>query len=405
MGLIDADFYAGADAFANYRREGFKLGGHLPLRLMLTGSDGVRLRRQDWDETSDFTRVLRYLDWAPNADFHLRLGEPTGVTLGHGAIVDHYYNATDLDHYKTALRVGWQNAQWGLEVFSNDLMLWEIFAARGHFRPLGDTKSWARDLQIGLTFSEDRQAPRGISAEIDATRQPVVPRAPLYLYGVDADIPLWRGSERQLLLYTDLVAMHHGAVFAETTTLTTGGWHNGIRLHIPKVAEETDLSLRAEAVWMGNGYLPGFFNSLYEVERFQVQAASNDGDRNKVAWAALHSGGSMGLRAIADVITTRSVRATAILALLGRDGMTTQLWAATPEFFGWTVRAHWGQQHILTADDMRDMSRTAVLAEVRYRLAPAMSFVLQAGTRWLAKDSGYAARRELLGAARFEWKL
>ncbi len=404
LGVIDSDFYTAANAYFSYRAETLQLGAQLPLRLMLTGDQGVRIRKQDWDEASDFTRLLRYLDWRPNAESHLRLGEPTAVTLGHGAIVDHFYNATDLDHYKTSLRFSWQSPRFGVDVFNNDVTRWEILAARASYKPMGDSTSWIRDLQVAVTMAVDRAAPTGSSAGVDETNQPIVLRAPVWVYGVDADIPLWRGTQRQLLLYTDVVALHHSPAFAEAPGQNTGGWHLGVRLQMPSLTPTTDLTLKLEGVYMGAGYLPGYFDNLYEVERFEAQAAQNSGQRTKVAWAAQNSG-PLGVRAQIDVVSEKSLRLTALLAWLGQDGLSTQLWLATPEMAGLTVRAHWGQQHLQSAADMGAIERTSALAEVRYRIGAALSAVLQAGTRWQAKDDGYLARRELFGAARLEWKL
>ncbi len=404
LGVIDSDFYALADASVFYRSESLQLGGHLPLRLMLTGDDGVRIRRQDWDEISDVTRLLRYLDWHPSDEVHLRIGEPTGVTLGHGAIVDHFYNATDLDHYKTSMRFSWQDPRFGLEVFSNDMVRWEILAARASFKPLGGTTSWVRDLQVALTLAVDRAAPTGSSGGLDETNQPIVLRSPISLYGVDADIPLWRGAQRQVLLYTDVVGMHHSPAFAEAMGQNTGGWHLGVRVQLPAIAPNTDLTVRLEGVYMGHGYVPGYFDNLYEVERFEAQAAQNTDQRTKVAWAAQNNA-PFGLRGQLDLVAERGLRLTVLAALLGDDGLSTQLWLATPEYAGMTLRGHWGQQHLQSTADMRAIARTAALAELRYRIGAALSVVMQAGTRWEAKDDGYAARREFIGAARLEWKL
>ncbi len=405
LGILDGDFYAAASAAFAYKSEPLQLGAQLPVRLMLTGDDAVRIRRQDWDEASDVTRLLRYLDWHPSEEVHFRLGEPTAVTLGHGAIVDHFYNATDLDHYKTSLRFAWQDKRFGVEFFNNDITRWEIMAARVGYKPMGGTTSWIRDLQVAFTLGVDRAAPTGSPAGTDETNQPIVLHAPLWLYGVDADIPMWRGAQRQLLLYTDVVGLSHGASFAGATAVNTGGWHLGLRLELPSVAPATDLTLRLEGVYMGKGYLPGFFDNLYEVERFQAQAAHNDTTLTKVAWAVENSG-PLGIRTQIDVVADKGVKFTALLGWLGHDGLSTQLWLATPEMAGLTVRAHWGQQHIQAAADMGAISRTSALAELRYRIGAALSAVLQAGTRWEAKDpEGYSARRELTGAARLEWKM
>ena len=404
LGVLDRDFFAAADAYISLKTPELQVGGHVPLKLMLTGADGVRLRRQDWDEASDITRLLRYLDWQPNEAWRIRVGEPAAVTLGHGAIVDHFYNATDLDHYKTSLRVSFQDPRFGIEVFANDMVKWEILAGRLSYRPLGGTTSWVRDLQVALTVATDRAAPTGSALGIDDTNQPIAFRSPLTLYSIDADIPLWRGTQRQVLLYTDLVGMHRSPAFAEVISQNTGGWHFGVRWELPQVTTGADLTLRAEGVYMGQGYLPGWLDNLYEVERFSAQAAHNDEGRTKVAWA-LQNHAPLGVRGQVDLRMDKVLHLTALLGWLGDDGLSTQLWLALPETSGLTLRAHWGQQHVQSGGDLTVMSRTSALMELRYRIGAALSVLLQGGTRWQAKDEGYAARLEVLGAARLEWRL
>lgn len=402
LGVLGTDFYANVAGFLAYDAQPLRFGAQLPLKFMLTGTDGVGLRRQDWDEPGDFTRILRFLDWKPNSQWHLRLGEPVAVTLGNGAIVDHFYNATDLDHYKTSLRLAWHNDQWGAEIFANDVVRWEILAARAHFRPLGGTTSRERDLEIGLTLATDRLVPVTPAGPIDAVDQPTALRNRLFLYDFDVNVPLWRGMQRQLSLTLDLVGLHHLSTYFGETLELTGGAHAGLKLQIPIAASE--LTVRLETTYAGHGYTPGYLDDVYEVERFQLQSAHNDSRLGKLAWLQAQTGSPLGVRARLEWRDEKSVPVTVLAGWQGREGTSLHLWLATREMAGVTLRAHWGQQHVQVADDLPVISKTSALLEVRYRLAPALSVSLQSGTRWQAKDDGYAARLEVLGMARLEWR-
>lgn len=404
-GVLDKDFYAAAGAYVSLRSDSLRLGAQLPIRLMLTGEDAVSIRRYDWDEVSDYTRILRYLDWRPNDSFRVRLGEPTAVTFGNGAILDHYYNATDLDHYKSSLRMAWHNPMWGMEFFANDVVRWEVMAARVQYKPAGMTSGTLRDLQIAATLAVDRAAPTSTSGQVDETHQLIAFTAPLWLYGLDIDVPLWRGGDRQLTLYSDVVGRTVSALGVGTGK-TSGGWHVGLKWQIPRLGGDSDLTLRLEGMYLGAGYLPGYLNELYEVERYQAQAAQNPTAATKLQWSSLTTGSSLGLRFQADWDAPKWAKLTAIVGLIGRDGLTTQLWLSTAELSGFSLRAHWGQQHAQEAADMADMSRTALLLEARYRIGNALSFVAQGGTRWMARpsDGEYKARLEALGMARLDWR-
>ena len=403
-GVLDKDFYAAASAYLTYKSDPLRFGAQLPVRLMLTGSDAVRLRPQDWDEVSDFTRILRYLDWRPNDAFHLRVGEPTAVTFGNGAILDHYYNATDLDHYKTSARVAWHNAMWGAEFFVNDVTRWEVMAARVQYKPAGMAGGTLRDLEIAGTLAVDRDVPIASLGAVDETNQMEAARGRLWVYGLDIDVPLWRSGERQVLLYSDVVGrtVSSGA----GTGQTAGGWHVGVKWQMPKIGGDSDLTVRLEGIYLGRGYLPGQFNELYEVERFQAQAAQNDGQLTKLQWAAQTTTGALGGRLQLDWDAPKIAKLTGIVGLYGHDGLTTQLWLSTADLSGFTLRVHWGQQHVQAAADLSAISRTSLLLEARYRIGNALSFLLQGGTRWMAKptDNDYKARLEALGMARLEWR-
>ncbi len=108
FGRIDEDWYVTLQLRLAIDQENWGLGLGIPLRLRVYDAEpedptGLVIRQEDWDEVSDYFKVLRYV-YLGNPDksgpYYLRLGELTGVTLGHGTIVHRFYNGFDMDRFR-----------------------------------------------------------------------------------------------------------------------------------------------------------------------------------------------------------------------------------------------------------------------------------------------------------------
>ena len=67
----------------------------------------------------------------PSDPFFLRAGELAASTLGHGTIVNRYYNNVDIDHYHTGIATNLNMETWGAQVMVNDLLAWNLVGLRG----------------------------------------------------------------------------------------------------------------------------------------------------------------------------------------------------------------------------------------------------------------------------------
>ncbi|MEL6180918.1 MAG: hypothetical protein AAFS10_18300, partial [Myxococcota bacterium] len=85
-------------------RSPLRLALQLPLRLRLADrepEDNDLIRAEDWDEVAEFMRVVRLAEYGvPDDPLYVRAGELSGATLGHGTIMNRYYNVIDVDHYQ-----------------------------------------------------------------------------------------------------------------------------------------------------------------------------------------------------------------------------------------------------------------------------------------------------------------
>lgn len=270
--------FATASLHATMANDWLRMGVELPLQLQVNGPQAtqLQLRSQDWDEKSDFTKLLRYcILQTPVAHdgekpmLKLHLGEPTGHTLGHGSIVHKYYNLLEVDHYKTAALANAEFSRGGAEVFVNDVIGLDVLAARAFFQPTG-SDSALRGLTFGVTAAVDLHAThaselQALPAVPDANLRYLAPwkQAQTWVVGADALLPLLREKSVDLGVYLDLNAMR--AAVAGDQETTGGAVHLGTQLHV--VASETQIDLQAELRGWSAGGQPAVFDERYELRR------------------------------------------------------------------------------------------------------------------------------------------
>ncbi len=242
---------------------------HLPLRLDVTGADDGIIRREDWLEPRDYFRLLRRLEYGSTQEpLHLRLGEIGPVQLGHGTVVNDYYNVVTTDHYRPGLTAQFDDDRWGAEVLINDLTGPNLFGIRGRWRPeqLYDEDSQWRRVALGASTTADVTAPWQLAEADDDTGDvvagtgllPVVDEArPTVVTGVDARWELPAGSGWSITPYTDL--NHH---FGLGT-----GVHLGL-IWNQQLGEDIRLSSRLEYRLLTGRYIPDYFDHAYELTRY-----------------------------------------------------------------------------------------------------------------------------------------
>ncbi|HAN30294.1 MAG TPA: hypothetical protein DCQ06_01730, partial [Myxococcales bacterium] len=204
VSALDAGFVAEHGAL--------KVGWNVPIRADLTNT---RLRRRDWDERGEWSRLLPTISWKRPTDdgrltdFQLRLGPTSGATMGHGSIIRDYRSALLVDHFKSALQVDVDAKGVGLQVLIADVTQASLIASRLFFRPrVGAAK--AHGLTIGITAAADRKAPvnNRLNAQgtaVSLTSQlPDQDHAPLVIAGIDVSLPFSINEAHHLVPYVDL---------------------------------------------------------------------------------------------------------------------------------------------------------------------------------------------------------
>ncbi|MFL5321027.1 MAG: hypothetical protein ACJ790_15315 [Myxococcaceae bacterium] len=115
---------------------GFELGAPLRLRFFDDPPEqksqdfGHVLRRQDWDEPSDFGQILRELRIGTDASaVRIEAGPLEGVTLGAGHLVSRYSNTLSPDYHPAGARFTLQLPVLRVDVIASDVLAARLFAA------------------------------------------------------------------------------------------------------------------------------------------------------------------------------------------------------------------------------------------------------------------------------------
>lgn len=252
------------------------VGFQLPLKIRVIDNDPQSdhwYRDEEWDEVSDWTRILRYLQYGkPNDEFYARLGELAASSIGHGTIVSRYYNNLDIDHYYTGLATNLNLERGGAQFLVNNMMGWNLVGLRGYLRPLSfalaSPGALARSFKAGMSFVSDFTAPWSIKTDalnrprMDDENNLLFESDTAWFMGVDAEVDLYADDVVAITPYTDLNFNDLGV-----------GWHLGLLTALK--ALQSEFSLRLEYRALTARYAPSYFNSLYEQEKWSFLPLAN----------------------------------------------------------------------------------------------------------------------------------
>lgn len=289
---IDEDYFVTIDIFNNLTIGPVTFGLWVPLRLRVWDQDpeddGV-LRDEDWDEVSDYARLLRFVELNLGGEswrFRGRFGALEGESLGHGTILAGYYNCIDRDHYQAGLVLDLAIPWGGVTFILDNLLAPEIFGVRLHTRPASFVTDnvWANKLIVGASVVMDTAAPEALGARPvflpgmptliayepildDENNYEVASRQSLAIAGVDLEYQILRSSILDIIPYADLNFL--------VDTDTGVGFHLGtfVNVRIPTFLGPTLLT-RLEYRVVGDGYAPRYIDTTYEAQRIQYDGGA-----------------------------------------------------------------------------------------------------------------------------------
>jgi hypothetical protein len=269
FGQIGEDWYSTINLGFSMDLDKIGFGVQLPLRLCLidgkpkNNNIGGVLRREDWDEISDYFRIIRFFRYGHNGEpIFAQVGDLPGATLGHGSIVGRYYNNTDIDHYKLGLQLDINTIYGGVETLFNNFFLSNIIGARGYLKPwsLVDTESYLNNLTLGFSVIADVTAPYQLDNinKISNGSPRVSDQKPTVAIGADIEFRVLNNDLLTLTPYMDFNGIVNAGV----------GFHIGISntFHFPDVI--LDLLIKVEYRFFQGDYIPTYFDTFYEIQKY-----------------------------------------------------------------------------------------------------------------------------------------
>ena len=306
--LIGRDLLLNVDPGFAYYGDMFAVAMHVPMRLLAVGNLGdeaefgeMRVRREDWDEVSDFGKIIRFFSIGRKEDnFYLTLNSLRPATIGHGQVLDKYQPNIDVDRSMLGLIFDAYNDYAGFQFQMNDVM-WvdpdnvnKVIGGLGFVKPfsLFSDHWFATSFSVGAEYITDLRAPKCIKKSKDG---PCV-KGSGYAAGFD---PYTGDRYDDSFIRTDGTT---GLPYVEETTVTAAGL--SVEAKVLKVGRFADLKLygtyhqflndgggagaaggflgrfNAGTKWIsafrirteyrnfGDGFQPAYFDSLYETEKF-----------------------------------------------------------------------------------------------------------------------------------------
>ncbi len=265
-----------------------RLAAQAPLRFRVADAapaDDSLLRRADWDEPSDYLRVVRSIEYGrPTEALHLKIGELGPISLGHGTLVRDYYNVITTDHFQLGAAGGLNTVYGGFEMLLDNVVAPSVVGGRVFVNPWAfvDKDSFLSRIALGATMVSDINAPTHLAAASptsvavdDALNPVVIADQVTTLVGADVEIAAVDTDFFGLVPYADF--NHHVSLGS--------GVHVGTFVTL-RPLDSLELLSQLEFRRVGQHYLPDYVGPLYEIERYQFAGWSQRLPAPKVRAAA-----------------------------------------------------------------------------------------------------------------------
>jgi hypothetical protein len=266
LNWIDGDLF-----YAFHFRPELTLGNFgLGLDLQLDFNSKGKLRTADFNSFGDYLRIIRYARFGVKNDpLYVKLGALDYYTLGHGSIMYLYNNSPSFDARRTGFVFDVDFGLFGLESIYSSFGEPSVVGVRGHIKPLKFTEFGAipiiGNFEVGASFvgdyNKDASVIQGSYNPVSNTVDRTAAYGSMQIVGVDVGLPIFSNSIVGLKLYTD-----YNKIINFGSGVATGviAEFNGIGL--------VTASAKLERRFNNAHYIPSYFNSLYEIERFNIDS-------------------------------------------------------------------------------------------------------------------------------------
>jgi len=235
-----------------------------------------KLRTENFNEASDYLSIIRYVRYGlKNDPVFIKVGALDYYTLGHGSIMNQYNNSPTYDNRRIGLVADIDFGKFGFESIFSSFSPAGVFGIRGYVRPL--QLSSASDipiisnLEVGASFVTDINEDAGIinGQYLSANQEFKVlsDTGAISIFGFDIGLPLLNSSVTDITLYADYAKI---AKFGS-------GVATGVKFDF-NLSTLLNITAKLERRFNSGKYIPAYFNSLYEIERFKVDSAKSIND-------------------------------------------------------------------------------------------------------------------------------
>lgn len=263
---IDGEPHYTVQFFPEFSFANFGIGLRLNLEIDAQGE----VRNENFNDLSDYLSIIRYVRYGQKHDpVYVRLGSLDYATLGHGSIMYLYNNSPSYDVRKIGLEFDLDLDYAGMEAVYSSFAEQGVVGLRGFVRPLRFTQLSKIPIiggfEVGLTYSTDFNKNAGISegflnSEGDEFTI-VKDYGAIELLGFDFGLPILRTSFVDADIYYDYAEI---IGFGNGRTAGIQLDFNGLGL--------VNVRTKFERRFNGKNYLPAYFNSFYELDRYQYNS-------------------------------------------------------------------------------------------------------------------------------------
>ncbi len=243
-----------------------KFGVGLDLKLEV--SPEGNLRSENFNTFSDYMSVIRYVRYGHKKDpLYVRVGALDNATLGHGSIMYLYNNSLSYDNRKIGVQADVDFNTFGLETVYSTFGEAGILGVRGFVRPLqythfGKIPVIGR-IEFGASYVADfNKYADVVSVKYDAAENGFTPdekNGNMDIWGLDIGLPVFSNKVLSMDLYYDYVNI---ADYGDGSSVGFILNFNGLGL--------VDVRTKFERRMNNDQFLPSYFNSMYEIERYSL---------------------------------------------------------------------------------------------------------------------------------------
>jgi hypothetical protein len=229
-------------------------------------------RKNDYSQFSDYLSIIRYIRYGQENDpLFVKVGALDYYTLGHGSIIYNYMNSPTFDARKIGMVTKIDYGKFGLEAIYSNFLQTGLVGIRGYYRPFQFTPEAdipiIGGLEIGGTFASDFNNNAGIISghydRISGMFVSTIDNGSTKIVGLDVGVPLFNVGLLGVSFYTDYSKIINFG----------SGLASGLKLDINAVGDIRGYA-KFERRFNFGKYLPSYFNSLYEIQRFQLDTVS-----------------------------------------------------------------------------------------------------------------------------------